>query len=184
MKRQTLITTVVALCTLWVGSATGILFTHESPATVVLPIPVYNEAATLPSAQIDDSNLAALIPGTTAPVNETPVVPVAATPAPVVTPDPVPVTTPAPVPTVVPAPVPTIVPDPVPAPVPTTTPVPVPTPAPVPIPTPTPAPVPTVTTPPPPVTTPAPALPAIPTGSLIKTHMTLPAYQGLCASCH
>jgi hypothetical protein len=184
MKRHNLITVIVAVCAFWMGSATGLLFNNNTAATAVLPIPIYYDAAAVPQTPGDD-NLAALIPTTSNPVTQTPAAPVVTTPAPVVTPAPVP-TTPAPITvapqttTVTPPPT-TVAPPPTTAAPPPTTVAPPPTTV-APPPT-TVAPPPVTTTPPPPPAT-TPALPPNPTGSLIKTHMTLPAYQGLCASCH
>ena len=169
MKRQTLVTVVISLCTLWLGSATGLLFRDNTTATVVLPVPVYYDAATLLPAPISNDNLAALIPATSDPVVGSTLAPVVTAPEPVVTPVPVPVPTPtpAPVPAPIPVPTPTLTVSP-----PTSTP------------TPTPTPVPTVTPPPAPAPAPTPALPPLPTGALIKTHMTTAPYQGLCSYCH
>ena len=189
MKRQTLVTVVISLCTLWLGSATGLLFRDNTTATVVLPVPVYYDAATLLPAPISNDNLAALIPATSDPVVGSTLAPVVTVPEPVVTPVPVPtvpaapVVTPIPTVTPVPVPVPTQPPAPVPAPIPVPTPTPTVAP-PTSTPTPTPTPVPTVTPPPAPAPAPTPALPPLPTGALIKTHMTTAPYQGLCSYCH
>lgn len=188
MKNHTLINLALAGSVIWIGLATGAAAGSLSPQRAIDPMTLLINADALPQSPVLIGDPAgegqgSLIAATTpppAPTAVTPppavVAPPAVTVAPPVTAVPPPPAVTSPPPVVVEPPPVVVEPPPV-----TVAPPPV-TVAPPPV-TVTPPP---VTVAPPPVTIappPAPATPPKPTGSLIKTHMTLPEYA-TCKACH
>ncbi|MEL7562543.1 hypothetical protein [Dehalogenimonas sp. 4OHTPN] len=183
MKNHTLINLALAGSVIWIGLATGAAAGSLAPERTLDPMTLLINADALPQSPVligdpasgegQGSLIAVVTTPPPAPTAVTPppavVTPPAATVAPPVTAVPPPPAVTSPPPVVVEPPPATVAPPPV-------------TVAPPPV---TVAP-PPVTVAPPPVTVappPAPATPPKPTGSLIKTHMTLPEYAS-CKACH
>ncbi|KTB49164.1 hypothetical protein DEALK_00760 [Dehalogenimonas alkenigignens] len=176
MKNHTLMNLALAGSVIWIGLATGAAAGSLAPERAVDPMTLLINADALPQSPVligdpsgeGQGSLIAVIttpppaPATAQPQQPAVVAPPAATVAPPVTAVPPPPAVTLPPPVVVEPPPVTVAPPPV-----TVTP-------------------PPVTVAPPPVTVappPAPAIPPMPTGTLIKTHKTLPEYAS-CKTCH